>query len=102
MVIITLAVVFTGWSLLRQRESNPFNTDLAVVCVESGEILYLDRTEVSMYPAKNPDTGRKTLLPFSVRGENKYIARRYKNIVASLDEKEVNKYVDVKTLEIRE
>ncbi|MGB0716612.1 MAG: hypothetical protein ACPGXK_12075 [Phycisphaerae bacterium] len=86
----------------RQQPENPFAGKIAVICVESGQVLELDRDEVHTYPLKHPETKRKTLLPFDVEGERMVIAGRFRPIVKRLDEQEVNKHVDVNTLEVKE
>lgn len=71
------------------------------VCVATGETFWLER-KPRAFPAENPDTGQKTLLPCS-EGEDGTISvsRRLRSEIERLEKDGVNKYIDPKTLTVR-
>lgn len=96
------ALTIAAWLYWRQQPENPFADPIALVCVESGELIELDRSQVNNFPLRHPKTNRRTLLPFSVEGDKKVIVRRFRPILERLDDQEMNQHVDINTLEIKE
>lgn len=70
-----------------------------LVCVVTGETFVRDIDDVLMYPAKHPETGERTLVPYYVddAGEAR-IDRHYASVVERL--KDVNKVVDPVSLRV--
>jgi hypothetical protein len=70
------------------------------VCVETGDVFTVRRSDVSRIPRENPSTGRRTLLPLIEEGETKMVAARWsRSLYEELSD--VNEYVDPRTLEVR-
>lgn len=72
------------------------------VCVETGEIFTIKRSDIpSVLPAKNPKTGKASLLPVIER-DGKYVVNpRYGHgLLDSPKVAEINRYVDPETLAV--
>ncbi len=87
-------------------EHSPLPGGVMYVCVETGETFRFDRESMpSLLPAPNKKTGRATLMPAEERGGKRFLIERYAEMLRDKENNkelcEVNKYVDVSTLEVR-
>jgi hypothetical protein len=102
---IALAVFILVVAGLLARRALHNGTEVAAeanfVCVATGETFSLNLDQIAMIPAENPNTGERTLLPCS-RSEDGVlrVGARYQPSLVN-DLKEVNKYVDPMSLEVR-
>lgn len=96
--VILLAAV--GVFFVVGQGDDTFPTNVNFVCVETGKQFDLKSNEYSRMPADNPDTGRRTLLPVTERDGKYYVSERYSASLMRDDLKELNKFVDVRTLEV--
>lgn len=85
-------MLFLVYSLFFTGTSSPVTDELDLVCVETGETYSLSMEQINTLPAKNPDTGKYTLLPYEMRDGQKVVLSRY--LAALGDFKDANKYVD--------
>ncbi len=103
---IILAVVLLGVAVglffYFNYDSGPLANSLQLVCVETGEVFSISRSEMpSVIPAENEKTGRRTLLPVREEEGKLYAYDRY--VGAILDNPELaplNKYIDPQTYEV--
>jgi hypothetical protein len=97
-VILIVAGILTYRTL---SDAPDVPSEVAFVCVASGKIYTLKVDDVAIIPAPNPDTGERTLLPCSRGKDGVYrVSARYRDaLTGSLSD--VNKYVDVQTLEVK-
>jgi len=93
-VAALVAAALFAWPYL-QPAAGPA-TELQLVCVASGKKFTLPVDEAAMIPARNPDTGAYTLLPYT-RGDDGTvrIEERYRPALAGLTD--VNRAVDPET-----
>lgn len=70
-----------------------------LVCVASGKMYSLSRSQVQTLPVKNPDTGELTLVPCYEEEGVVRVDDSYRKVVIDLGE--VNRHVDSETLEIK-
>jgi hypothetical protein len=94
-VVLAVAGVFYYRSL---AGGNVVNPDINFVCVATGRTFSIDRDQINAIPLKNPETGEATLVPCVKRDGKLYMDAHYRGVLANL--KEVNRYVDEKTLEV--
>lgn len=75
--------------------------DFGFVCVVTGEVFDMDIDDVLSIPAKNPKTGERTLLP--CKPDENGVMRVLEFYRAPLmgDLKDVNKFVDPASLEVK-
>lgn len=100
-IVGALLVIAVGVYWFWGRPRSPISEGIAFVCVATGQTFQIDRDDLpSTYPARNPDTGQRTLLPYLARDGKRYLSPRYAGYLARLEEEKVNKYVDPETLEI--
>lgn len=103
LVVLTLACVgLAGYVAGTTLFAGPDVPTRAVfVCVATGEMFDLHIEEALMIPAKNKKTGQRTLVP-CVRDDDGTlrVGDHYRNLFEGRL-KEVNRYVDPDTLEVR-
>lgn len=102
---LLLAAVLVGAAVVvyfsfGRSDENPLPDRLPFVCVATGERLELSRSQFNSIPARHPETGMATLLPVEEREGRWYVGRRYAGSLAQ-ELKDVNKFVDARTLEVR-
>lgn len=71
-----------------------------LVCVKTGKTFHIKRNQINMIPAKNPDTGTRTLLPYEKRDTGLFIKERYTGALTG-DLLSENQYVDIETFAIK-
>ncbi len=102
--VIFAVVLLLGAGLLVFRQysasSGPLENRLLFVCVATGDTFTLDREDVVMIPAKNPNTDELTLLPATREDGELRVHARYRGSLQRLREK--NEYVDPETLVVRQ
>jgi len=92
-----VAAVAVFW---RQAGDAPAIPDrVRLVCVATGELFSLPRSEVRVVPCNNPKTGEATLVPVASKDGKDFASGRFRDAIAALGEK--NKFVDPKTLEVK-
>lgn len=101
---VLLAVVFLavagGLIYYQVRGGTSLSEEVNFVCVASGQTFDLDRNSVSTIPAKNPKTGRATLMPCYREDDGVlHISPRYREELLKLGEE--NQYVDLESLAVR-
>jgi hypothetical protein len=101
-LVVVLIAAAVGIYFWRGRTPAPLPSQVRFVCIATGKIYSVDRDEIpSFMPAKNPDTGARTLLPVVEREGKLYANERYAYSSLSKPEvAEVNRYVDPQTLEV--
>ena len=102
--IIVAIVVLAVAGILAYRSMNngpDLPTSSGFVCVETGEVFEMALDDVAIIPGLNPNTGRRTLLPCSRGEDGRYHVSEYYrgSLTGSLND--VNKYVDVQSLEVK-
>lgn len=96
-LLCAAAGVYWVWG----RDAGTLSDRVSYVCVATGQIVSLDRSQVGgMYPLTNPKTGERTLLPYEERDGKVYVSSRYRNYVNQLEQAKANRHVDPKTLEV--
>ncbi len=85
-----------------QGRDKPARSDKVLyVCVETGKTFQFERGP-AVLPRQNPETGRNTLLPCSRHDDGTLvIGSRLRATVEELDKQGLNKFVDLKTLEVK-
>ena len=91
--VIAGVIQFTG------REEPVFPPKAGFFCVETGEIFWIDPTKTTAFPMKNPDTGKRTVLPYETRDGALFITARSSGHIKRMSE--VNNHVDPDTFECR-
>ena len=91
LIVVALVVLVGGiWFSFRGKGPD-FGDHIYLVDVTSGELYTVDLTGIHglMLPAKNPDTGLRTLLPLELNEDGKggRISPRYQNTAERLLEK---------------
>jgi hypothetical protein len=98
-IFIVIVLVVAGVFYYRSWAGGPVvNPDINFVCVATGRTFSIDRDKINSVPLKNPETGQATLVPCVKRDGKLYMDAHYRSVLADL--KEVNRYVDEKTLEV--
>lgn len=95
LVIILVAATL----LLAQRGYSPVADEIHCICVETGREYFLSTSKIRGFPAPNPKTERRTLLPCERRGDRLFLLQRFAGVLEALGEK--NKYVDPESLAIQ-
>ena len=105
--VIQLAILLlAGFSVacaVRAALHDPYGLDdrALYVCVESGRLFNLTADEAGMVPARNPQTGRLTLLPCARADEGGlHVGGRYGSILRE-QLADANRRVDPVTLAVR-
>lgn len=100
-LVVGLFAVAGAMFWYRGCEPSPLPDSVIYACVETGQVVYFAQTEIpAAMPAKNPKTGRATLVPAEKRDGKLYMKERFRRLLDE-DLREVNKHVDPKTFEIR-
>ena len=99
--LAVVAVLGVGVVLYGQlRGARPLPNTVKFVCVATGKTYGFDRTRTStVLPARNPDTGERTLLPCYAKDGALYVVPRYSSALTELGDK--NQYVDTETLAVQ-
>lgn len=99
-----LLAVAAGVYLITRPREIALAGAVPFVCVETGEVFELAPDDVpASFPAPNPKTGRRTLLPAHKNEQGRYVLqKRYAQDLSRPDSElaKVNKHVDPKTLEL--
>jgi hypothetical protein len=99
LVFVVVVLVVAGVFFYRSwAGGSVVNPDINFVCVATGQTFSIDRDKIHSIPLKNPETGEATLVPCVKRDGKLYMDSHYRGVLKNL--KEVNRYVDEKTLEI--
>lgn len=93
-VILFVRSLFGGPNL-------PVADSVRMVCVQSGKVFTIDREDINMFPMTNPKTGNRTLVPITDRNGHEYVPKRFAELITD-QLKDVNEYIDPKTLEVKE
>jgi uncharacterized protein YbaR (Trm112 family) len=101
-LVVVLLAGAVGTYFWFGRTPPPLPSEVKFVCVATGEVFRIARERIpSFLPAKNPNTGERTLLPVVERDGKLFANERHAYGCLSRPEvAEVNKYVDPQTLEI--
>jgi hypothetical protein len=100
LVVLVLALLgAAGVMTYRNWPPRGLSTDIAYVCVATGEVFEIPRNDVGYLPFENPKSGQETLVPVQRKDGHWVISEHYRKLISSLGE--VNKYVDPNSLEIR-
>ncbi len=101
-VAVALLVVAGGAFWYFNRSGAQLSDSISFVCVASGQTFSISRKDMpSMFPAKNPKTGERTLLPVEERDGKLFVAGRSARLLRDSEQlAKVNKYVDPETLEV--
>jgi hypothetical protein len=99
LLVVLLVVAVGGWWFF-SRTPSVLPDALLFACVETGQKHWVSRNDApSVLPAKNPRTGKFSLLPAEERDGKLYLIERYADAMKSMSE--VSKHVDPETLEVR-
>ncbi len=94
--LIAVGVVVYG----QLRGARVVPNTVKLVCVATGKVYSFNRDQVStVLPARNPDTGERTLLPCYEENGVLHVAPRYSYALTELGDK--NRYVDTETLVVQ-
>lgn len=99
-VIVVALVAAAGLFWFRGRELPVVSNTVKVVCVETGKLFDVKRGSIAIYPGRNPETGRDTLVPAEV-GDDGVVRVQARALGALEGLKELNKCVDPKTGVVR-
>ena len=100
-VVLGVFAVALIWSIFNYGSGGGQMIDARIecVCVATGETFRMDRNKMNAYPAENPNTGERTLVPCETREDKKlYVVPRFKSLLELELLKEKNRYVDPETL----
>ncbi len=102
--VVALLVLSGGLLVYFNRSPSPLADSIEFVCVATGKTYRIDREDLpGMFPAENPDTGERTLLPVKTEDGKRIAIPRYAHEALRDPElAKVNKYVDPQTFEILE
>ena len=85
------------WYVWPANTGPDIDPHLSLVCVATGRQFEIDRDRIGTVPAKNPDTGERTLLPCEAKENGQIVlVARYRSLLEQLKEK--NEHVDPATL----
>jgi hypothetical protein len=103
---LSIAVVLLGGAIVLfvlQAGGEPSRSGkVQFVCVATGEMFWLER-QPRVLPAENPETGQRTLVPCGPADDGStHVSRRDRGLIEQFERDGVNKYVDSKTLVVRE
>ena len=97
--VVILAAIVIMW--LQSGEGQRLPDKLQFICVSTGEVFWLD-AKPRIYPAENPKTGQRTLLPCHQNDNGSLsLKRRDRGLIEQLDKEGLNQHVDLKTLVVR-
>ena len=94
--VFLLMVIALAWG-----DDDELPTDASFICVRTGETYDLDIADVGIIPAKNPDTGQRTLLPCDWDDKGKLRVDGHYRAVLEGRLAGINHWVDPQTLLIR-
>lgn len=97
---IMLLVVAAGVFFYMTRDPAALPNRFNFICVETGETFNIAKSDLRSIPARNPKTEKYTLLPVMEEDGRMIIDEHYRGSVVG-DLKEINKFVDPKTLEVK-
>lgn len=97
--VAVIASVLVWRGVVYSASGAAIDSQIQLVCVESGERLTLSRIAVRSLPASHPRTGKQTLLPVIERDGRTKVDERCLEVLEGL--KDVNRYVDEKSGEVR-
>lgn len=99
---IVLLVMAGGILFYVTRDPAALPSNFNFVCVETGEMFNIAKRDLRSLPARNPKTEEYTLLPVREHDDGQlYVGERYRPSVAN-DLKDVNNFVDPKTLKVKQ
>ncbi|MCO6435777.1 MAG: hypothetical protein J5J06_01665 [Phycisphaerae bacterium] len=91
---VAVALLLVWWL---SKPSTGLPSRFEFVCVETGKVYNLTRAEAAgVLPLKNPDTGRRSLFPLTVRDGKQFIDQRYRDSLEQM--KDENKFFDTTTM----
>ncbi len=100
LVFASAAGLYAFWP-----ERSPLPKKTPFICVETGQVFFLSTSDLPLlFPAKNPRTGRATLLPAELRPDRSFaVMSRYARPLLGDPNSELgrsNRYVDPNTFEL--
>lgn len=95
------ALVVAGYLLSTLHAGDGVPSRFPFVCVETGEIFTLSIGEAGTNPAKNPRTGRRTLVLCERRDDGTYVVAKDDGWLITDELKDLNHFVDPVTLEVK-
>ena len=102
LLAIGLLAAAVGCYFWFNRGGNELSKKIDYVCVATGERFTIPRDDVNATPWKNPKTNEYTLFPVVERDGKSYVHAHYGSLLRDdPNMREVNKYVDARTLEVR-
>jgi hypothetical protein len=100
LILIAAIVLIVGYMMWSTSGESAIPDKARFVCVASGEEFRIGPEEMpTMLPMRHPQTGEATLLPCFEKDGRLYVSRRCGRMLKDL--RDVNKFVDPETLEIR-
>jgi hypothetical protein len=94
-VVLLVGAIVVFW-MQNGPAGDGIHDGIHLVCVESGKKYVIPRDKVGPPPCVNPDTGKKSLVPYVEKDGELYVSSRYRNCLKGLEE--INHHVDMETL----